>query len=109
MIRTFRIDERPLSERPLGRHIQHDDRSRAFAIRRRDRLVSRVWAHHGKVLRQHQGSCTGQATVSCLMTEPLYSPEIVLDEVAAVEIYALATTLDTIPGSYRSLGDARRS
>ena len=46
LTRTARIAERPLAGRPLGRHVQHDPRSRGFAIRRRPTLASRTWLQH---------------------------------------------------------------
>ena len=100
-ILTGQIDEKPVVGKPLGRHLQHDEASRSYRVTRHPApLESRKWKRHGRIFTQQEGSCTCQALVGALMTEPLYTPEIILDESHAIELYRQATRLDTIPGAY---------
>lgn len=86
----------------LGRHVEHDARSYAFAVPDHVRRVESVtWERHAPIWDQGQlGSCTGNAMAGALMTGPLYQPGRVLTEDDAVRIYELATTLDNVPGHY---------
>lgn len=90
--------------RPLGRHVEHDDRSWDHPF---DADLSAppkpvIWPHHGDVLDQGQiGSCTGNALVQCLATGPLMRADYRPTEDDAVRMYELATQrFDNIPGSY---------
>ena len=108
MADTFRLlPETVVAERRLGRHVDHDERSRAYDIDEivgRGKLPQGVVEHkrHLRPLQQGElGSCTGNALVGALMTEPLYRDgSEVLAEHDAVEIYEKATMLDDVPGSY---------
>ena len=88
----------------LGRHVEHDDRSRAFAIYPSELGPIRAVNHrrHGSVFDQGQlGSCTGNAMAGAINTVPLHKTGArALVEKDAVAIYEAATKLDSIPGSY---------
>lgn len=86
----------------LGRHVEHDARSYAYAQPEHvGQAQSTLWKRHGDVFDQGSlGSCTGNAMAGALMTEPLYQPGRVLTEDDAVRIYELGTTLDNVPGHY---------
>lgn len=89
----------------LGRHIEHDARSRLWAIE--DRLFGAVdtvwWNRRTPILDQGDlGSCTGNAMAGALGCEPLIGtrdPEQ-LTELLAVRLYERATQLDHFPGEY---------
>lgn len=87
----------------LGRHVVHDPRSRNFALPSKARPTSAIaWPRIGPVLDQGQiGSCTGNAAVGLLMTQP-FSNGTVYTEADAVSVYSAATVLDDveIPGHY---------
>lgn len=88
---------------PLGRHVDHDEASRAFAyeITAPTPTAPILWQHHGPVLDQgNLGSCTGNAMEQCLATGPLYRAGFTPTEQQALQIYELATHLDSVPGSY---------
>ncbi len=97
----------PSTDPRLGRHIHHDDRSRRFPFPTAGLTLKSV--RHTRripVLDQGQlGSCTGNAGIGALGTEPFYSVEIGVprysfDENGAVALYADATRLDDAPGQY---------
>jgi hypothetical protein len=100
-IQVARILEIPVPNRRLGRHLQHDPRSRTFRVTRLPKLETKAWKRHGRIFDQAAlGSCTGMAMAGVLMTEPFYRSGTDLVEDDAVELYELATRLDCIPGSY---------
>jgi hypothetical protein len=102
----------------LRRHVRHDDRSRAYAFDTSG--LSIVSAKHTRripVLDQGQlGSCTGNAGIGALGTDPYYGPitgmfgmtaaspafgqRYTLDEAGAVQLYSDATKADDYPGQY---------
>lgn len=93
--------------RPLGRHIDHDSRSRAFAFSVPERVVERsvVWPHNTPVLNQGQiGACTGNAMaqlLNCKLFAPCRLGKMSLAETDALQLYSLATHLDGFgPGQY---------
>lgn len=88
--------------RRLGRHIEHDERSRAYeAPRMAGPIRSVAWKRHCPAYDQGElGSCTGNAMAGVLMTEPFYMSGRELGEDEAMKLYATATALDHIPGSY---------
>lgn len=101
-----KIHLRILREKPLaglgrlGRHVEHDPRSRSFSAGT-SAIVSVMHERHGPAFQQGDlGSCTGNAMAGALMTEPLWKPGRKLVEKDAVALYRLATTLDDIPGKY---------
>jgi hypothetical protein len=99
----------------LGRHVQHDPRSRAFGVSE-DLLpgtyASAVHQVRIPVLDQGQlGSCTGNAAEALAGSDPLYdaisiavkarpstNPEVA--EQQAVALYSAATRLDDVRGQY---------
>lgn len=99
-----RIDVIPIAEdnpQPLGRHVNHDARSRAFPAKLAPTYGTKYWRHHGAVLDQGQvGSCTGNALVSAIMSGPLYRPGRELTEADAVRAYSRASETDPFPGTY---------
>jgi hypothetical protein len=113
----------------LARHVNHDDRSWNYRYSTAGlALVSTKHTRRIPILDQGQlGSCTGNAGIGCLGTEPYYDsiPKVValtnptggstvpvitdlaaarytLDEPGAVDLYADATRLDDYPGGYYS-------
>ncbi len=88
----------------LGRHVEHDERSRCFSSPVTGPIVSRSWARHCAPFDQSKprdlGSCTGNALIGLMMTEPFYVPGRVLTEADAIALYSEATRLDKIPGHY---------
>jgi hypothetical protein len=100
----MRIVKRRIPERPgegrLGRHVEHDPRSRAFSA---GTAALRTVMHkrHGRAFDQGElGSCTSNAMAGLLMTEPYWVRGRTLTEEHAVSLYRKATTLDRIPGRY---------
>ncbi|WP_107488371.1 C1 family peptidase [Streptomyces sp. CB01201] len=111
--------------RPMGRHVEHDPRSRDFAHETlpADAIRSVAWTRRTPVLDQGQlGSCTGNAGTGLIGTDSaarsgqtsvtitatgasashgfftagVHAP----DEDFAVRLYSLATHLDSISGQY---------
>lgn len=106
-IDVIEYDELPGAGR-LGRHAEHDPRSRAYAVEPADhpQLVARpvLWRRLSPILDQGDlGACTGFAMAGLLGSEP-YSTTV--DDAArfgeqfAVDLYETATTLDRVPGAY---------
>jgi hypothetical protein len=96
---TRRIEEYPGAGR-LGRHVQHDPRSRRYTFDVGTISVQPV-RHNRNVPIFDQGdvgSCTGNAAVGCIATDPLTADlpahPAPLDEALALKTYSLATTLD---------------
>lgn len=86
----------------LGRHIEHDERSKNFAVK----LLaagpkSAEYQRHCPPFDQGDlGSCTGNAMAGVLMTSPFWKEGRLLGESDAVRLYSEATHLDDIPGNY---------
>jgi hypothetical protein len=103
---TYReISESPVEGRRLGRHVNHDPRSRAFAHFARARTLRSVrHTRHAPVLDQGDlGSCTGNAMVGAAACDPLFPAlpqRTALDEQLAVRLYSAATSLDDFAGTY---------
>jgi len=84
----------------LGRHVEHDPQSWAFMA---GTAAIKTVRHkrHGKAFDQEDlGSCTGNAMVGVLMTEPFWVKGRTLTEKDAVALYKSATKLDGIHGNY---------
>lgn len=108
------IDEHPGAYR-LGRHIEHDPRSRAYALSE-DLLPgtygSAIHTVRIPVLDQGDlGSCTGHAAEALAGTDPLFGAipadvqarptgDANQDHLQAVALYSAATRLDSIQGVY---------
>lgn len=106
-IKLAYLHEAVIEGKRLGRHVEHDPRSRAFAIVMPhaitiDDLRNVRHRRFGGPLDQgHLGSCTGNAVAGCVNTLPIHrSREHLLKEDDAVQIYSLATKLDEFEGVY---------
>lgn len=86
----------------LGRHLEHDEASRAFPAERSSHLHTVLHDRWAPILDQGQvGSCTGNALTGVLGTAPFVpKPGVTPDETLALTIYEKATALDSIPGVY---------
>lgn len=102
------IERTELPHHPLlGRNVHHDSRSRAYAYRPRQApaLTSVMHELRIPVLDQgNTGSCTGNATVHALGSDPFFDTLInIMTDVSedqALRIYSEATALDGFPGQY---------
>jgi hypothetical protein len=96
----------PVTPRPLGRIVRHDPRSLQYLVPEATTPKSAKWDRKIPVLDQgNLGSCTGNATVGVLGSEPFWDTLTVteqqsLDENEAVKVYSLATQLDDVSGTY---------
>lgn len=99
-IRVIPETRHPLFKR-LGRHVEHDSRSRAFAVTApRVPLVSTKWARVGPIFDQGDiGSCTCEAMCGVLNTAPFYQG-VLRSQQDCVSLYQDATVLDDIPGQF---------
>lgn len=86
----------------LGRHREHDERSRAFAVEQLHTLQSVSWARRSPIFDQGDiGSCTGNAMAGAIGTDSVGREGMSrLTEADALTLYERATHLDRIPGSY---------
>jgi hypothetical protein len=113
---VVQIDITLYEERPgvgrLGRHREHDPRSRAYAVEpaaagKVDRSPI-LWDRYSAILDQGDiGACTGNAMAGWLGCAPHCTSKAdaaQYDETFALKLYSLATRLDRIPGYY-SPGD----
>lgn len=99
-MRKIRIAEDVVADRRLGRHINHDPRSRAYAFKAGtyNTIRHERWS---TVLDQGDvGSCTGNAATGALGTAPFAVSTQALDESFALKLYGMATSLDNYPGTY---------
>jgi hypothetical protein len=70
-IKRRQIEEKSLiPEHRLGRHVEHDPRSLNFAAEEATKIVSVIHAAHGLPLDQTRGSCTAEALVGALDSDP---------------------------------------
>jgi hypothetical protein len=103
-MKKIRIDEDYKRGKRLGRHIEHDPRSRSFAFGAPldNSQLRRVRHIRYDVLNQGQiGSCTGNAVAGVCNTVPIHKTGTkLLIEKHAVQIYSLATALDEWKGTY---------
>lgn len=97
------LEETPGAGR-LGRHVEHDERSRGFAVDVDEAAALKKVLHlrYGNPFNQGElGSCTGNAMAGVLNTAPFHSASGKLrSEKDAVAIYEAATTIDGIAGQY---------
>lgn len=89
-------------DRRLGRHVEHDPRSREHAVTAvKTKLHTVLWPRKGKPFDQgNLGSCTGNALAGALNTIPFQPGRKLMKERDAVKLYEQATLLDPYPGSY---------
>jgi hypothetical protein len=103
-----RIPEERVEGKPLGRHLEHDPMSRAFAFRAPATVTLHSVRHTRRIpaLDQGQvGSCTGNALVHALSADPFlatYAPTQTFEEGLAQSFYHVATTLDAWAGEWPS-------
>jgi hypothetical protein len=108
MTRVIYRERIPRTDPRLGRHIHHDSESLRYPYRRTtDQLRSVRWPRRIPVLDQgNLGSCTGNAGIGCLGTDPFFLTVSVadqyheFDEPDAVDLYSAATVADGYPGQY---------
>lgn len=103
-IEVLRFDP---TDRRLGRHVAHDSRSRRFSVRPRAIEELRSVRHEIgiDVLNQGElGSCTGNAAVHALASNPFVdtlSPHFFdAPQDSAIQLYSAATKLDPWPGEW---------
>lgn len=98
------LDEHVVEGRRLGRHVEHDPRSRQYAFAMKaTTLVAVEHKRHGGIFNQgNLGSCTGNAACGAKNTEPLYhsGSTHLIAEAGAVDVYSLATRLDGMSDGY---------
>lgn len=118
---TVHYERIPSTDPRLNRHVRHDELSRLYAFDTSGLALRSVrHARRIPILDQGQlGSCTGNAGVGCLGTDPYYSTvaggdgahrafsrragvgtRYSLDEAGAVQLYSDATAVDDFPGRY---------
>lgn len=108
MPETYRFENQiVVPGKPLGRHVNHDPRSKAFAHKASGRVLADV--HHARMVpvfdQGELGSCTGNAATGALGTVPDWdgvpgAVRVLLDEAYAIGVYSDATKIDPYPGSY---------
>lgn len=87
----------------LGRHVEHDERSREYGVVTAPvPLVAVRHKRMGSIFNQGDiGSCTGNAGAGCVNTVPVWKKaRRVLGEADAVKFYKAATIIDGFPGVY---------
>lgn len=105
MVHRVEIPEQVVPGKRLGRHVEHDPRSRAYAFgavmapSSMRSVVHRRWGH---IFDQGDlGSCTGNAAAGAANCRPLHHLGTkTLKEADAVDLYSLATQLDGFDGEY---------
>jgi hypothetical protein len=102
----IQIPEIIVPDKRLGRSQNHDPRSRAYGFVAGAPTITTTM-HQRMVPVFNQGgvlSCTGNAVVGALGTQPLFGvlpvSHAALDEAEALAIYAAATAIDPFPGTY---------
>jgi hypothetical protein len=85
--------------KPIGRHVSHDERSRAFPAPEFGGPTTSIFhPRKSPPFNQRQlGSCTGNAGAGCVSTSPFQND---LNEADARSIYAEATQIDNIRGTW---------
>lgn len=101
---TIRLAELVDPAHRLGRHVEHDSRSRAYRVPAATASpVSKRWTRRVPIFDQgNTGSCTGNAAVGVLATDPFYDTvtgqviagRLSLDENEARTVYSDAEILD---------------
>ena len=98
IIKRMEIHEHALPKKRLGRHVVHDPRSWSYPAPMAAAIVSVRHKRLVPVFDQGDlGSCTGNAAVGCISTQPYKHHGT---EREAIEIYEAATHLDRIKGVY---------
>lgn len=87
----------------LGRHLHFDERSRDFPVLldRNAALQTRTWKRRMQAFRQGRlNTCTGQAAMGVVCTEPYRQPGVRYSETRIRQIYTKATHHDTLKGAW---------
>lgn len=93
-----RLDEQVVEGMRLGRHVQHDPRSREFVAALAPRVQSVTHNATGLPLNQGNiGSCTANALCGALDSLPNFAGGTPLNEQEAVSVYELETKLEGDP------------
>lgn len=96
----------PFAEAPgagrLGRHREHDERSRAYAVAEDVAAIRSVsWTRRAPIFDQgNLGSCTGNAMAGAISTDSVHGRGDLLTEQDAIDLYEQATHLDHFPGVF---------
>jgi hypothetical protein len=97
-IRKTHLPEERLAGKRLGRHVEHDPRSRDFPAELATQIVSVNHEATGLPLDQGQiGSCTANALCGALNSAPDYTGGALLTEKDAVNLYELETKMEGEP------------
>lgn len=118
MTRIIRRERIPATDVRLGRHVHHDSESRRYAFPTAGLTIASV-RHQRRIPVLDQGnlgSCTGNAGIGALGTDPCWQaswaaltqrpvdrsrpPHYTFDEAGAVQLYSDATRIDDAPGQY---------
>lgn len=106
-VHTRVIETDPRTAGRLGRHVEHDERSKAYLVERAATVVFAPVDYTGvcPILDQgNLGACTGYASTALLGYIEPGNPELPDTPEAwnslAVSVYSLGTSLDNIPGNY---------
>lgn len=99
---TKSLVEHVVKGKRLGRHVEHDPRSRNYAVAVSTGTIQHVRHRRFGVLDQGSiGSCTGNAITGVLNTLPFHVRRTHLkQEEDAVRIYSEATRIDEFDGEY---------
>lgn len=99
-----RIQEEIVPDKRLGRHVEHDPRSRAWSIKvgSTEKIHTVHHRFYGNPLNQLRlGSCTGNAIAHACNCRDLHILKTrLLKEDDAVSVYSLATSIDEFRGQY---------
>jgi hypothetical protein len=97
-IRKFLLPERVVEGKRLGRHVEHDPRSRDFMAPKAAQIVSVTHQATGLPLNQGQiGSCTANALCGALNSAPDFGGGTPLTEKDAINLYELETKMEGKP------------
>lgn len=105
----YRVRYLQPSDRRLGRHVNHDPRSRRYSVGVPTVAITSV--HHERHVpifdQGNVGSCTGNAAIGCMGTGQFFATVDAneqavypLTEGGAVLVYGAATAIDGYPGTY---------
>lgn len=98
IIKTMTLAEHVIASHRLGRHVEHDPRSFGFPAPMAPAIVSVRHERRVGIFDQGKvGSCTGNAAVGCISTQPFTHKG---NEAEAVSVYEAATQIDNVPGTY---------
>lgn len=99
------LREEQIEDKRLGRHVEHDPRSREFAFGAVLPMGALLDVHHqrfgGPLNQGNLGSCTGNAVAGACNTLPLHTvPSHLLRQSHAKNIYSIATHIDEFQGAW---------